>query len=205
MFCANVYPHVDPQECKRMMVTGTVQDWFKHHGWHHFSTKGDSKASVVERWHRTLKERMFRYFTAYNTLKYWDVLPQLVLTYNTTRHRSIGMSPLEVTPANEALVWQRLYGKRLESSTSKTIKPKCKVGDKVRLNKKYRFFKNLPGWTEEVFLVTGVHRFPPPVTYKLSEWDGTPIEGTFYEQSVQSGKSVKTSRKASTGAVEGLA
>lgn len=38
--------------------------------WDHFSTSGDSKASVVEWWHRTLKQRMYRYFTAQNTLKY---------------------------------------------------------------------------------------------------------------------------------------
>ena len=44
-----------------------VKAWFKKHGTHHFSTYGDSKASVVERWHRTLKQRMYRYFTADNT------------------------------------------------------------------------------------------------------------------------------------------
>ena len=40
-----------------------VQAWFKQHGWFHFSTKGDSKASIVEQWRRTLKEHMYRYFT----------------------------------------------------------------------------------------------------------------------------------------------
>jgi len=43
-----------------------VQAWFKKHGWQHWSTKGDTKAAVVERWHRTLKERMYRAFTANN-------------------------------------------------------------------------------------------------------------------------------------------
>ena len=36
-------------------------------GIHHFSTHGDAKASVVERFHRTLKQRMYRYFTTHNT------------------------------------------------------------------------------------------------------------------------------------------
>ena len=64
--------------------------------------------------------------------------------------------------------------------------PKCRVGDRVRLNKKHRPFKKgyLPGWTEEVFVVTHVRRHPV-VTYRLSEWDGTPIKGTFYEPDVQ--------------------
>lgn len=52
-----------------------VQAWFKKNKWHHFFTLGDPKASLVERWHRTLKQRMFRYFTAKNTLRWIDVLP----------------------------------------------------------------------------------------------------------------------------------
>ena len=60
---------------------------------HHFSTYGDTKASVVERFNRTLKERMYRYFTARNTYRYVDALPALVQGYNRTKHRSIGMPP----------------------------------------------------------------------------------------------------------------
>ena len=61
-----------------------------------------------------------------------------------------------------------------------------KVGDRVRLNKKFRLFKKgyLPGWTEEVFVIRESRVGPVP-TYKLEEWDGTPLKGTFYEQDVQ--------------------
>ena len=160
-----------------------VQAWFKKQGTHHFSTYGDSKASVVERWHRTLKQRMYRYFTAHNTLRYVDVLQPLIHTYNHTHHRSIGMAPHQVTPKTVPDVWDRLYGSRLDQTTPP---PKCRVGDRVRLNQKHRPFKKgyLPGWTEEVFVVTHVRRHPV-VTYRLSEWDGTPIKGTFYEPDVQ--------------------
>ena len=34
----------------------------------------------------------------------------LVQWYNEDVHRSIGMAPRDVTTANEAEVWQRLYG-----------------------------------------------------------------------------------------------
>ena len=160
-----------------------VQAWFKKHDWDHFSTYGDSKASVVERWHRTLKQRMYRYFTAHNTLRYVDVLQPLIHSYNQSYHRSIGMAPHQVTEKTVPEVWDRLYGKRLQQ---KTPPPKCRVGDRVRLNKKHRPFQKgyLPGWTEEVFVVTHVRRHPI-VTYRLSEWDGTPIKGTFYEHDVQ--------------------
>ena len=67
----------------------------------HFSTHGDTKASVVERFNRTLKQRLYRYFTAANTLKFIDILPDLVEGYNATPHRSIGKAPKQVTWKNE--------------------------------------------------------------------------------------------------------
>ena len=45
----------------------TFQQWAQKHGIHHFSTDGDAKAALVERFNRTLKERLYRYFTAANT------------------------------------------------------------------------------------------------------------------------------------------
>ena len=53
---------------------------------------------------------MYRYFTAKNTLRYVDVLPKLVSSYNQTYHRSIKMAPVQVTKKNEAKVWDILYG-----------------------------------------------------------------------------------------------
>ena len=87
------------------------QSWLNKEGIHHFSTHGDAKASVVERFNRTLKGRMYRYFTAANTLSYLNVLPDLVSAYNRDVHRSIGMAPKDVTLTNQSKVWQTLYGK----------------------------------------------------------------------------------------------
>ena len=63
------------------------QQVLKKHAIHHFSTYGDTKASVIERFNRTLKERLYRYLTAANTLKFVDVLPQVVQGYNASWHR----------------------------------------------------------------------------------------------------------------------
>ena len=150
----------------------------------HFSTHGDPHGSVVERWNRTLKTKMFRYFTAKNTLTYIDVLPALVKTYNHSFHRSIQEKPVNVTAKNEHEIWYRLYGTKKGTQVKK---PKCQVGDKVRLNKTFRPFKKgyLPWWTEEVFLVQQIYTTQPVVTYKLTEWNWTPIKVTFYEEDVQ--------------------
>jgi len=88
-----------------------------------------------------------------------------------------------VTWDNEKAVWKRLYEKRLKE---KRPRPKFKVGGSVRLNKIHRTFEKgyLPCWTEEVFVV---HRVVPGVvpTYKICEWDDTPVKGTFYEADLQ--------------------
>lgn len=62
-----------------------------------FTTASELKASVVERFNRTLKGRMWRYFTVNNTLRYCNVLQGLVNRYNHSFHSSIKMTPVEVT------------------------------------------------------------------------------------------------------------
>jgi len=52
---------------------------------------------VVERWNRTMKERMFKYFTANNTRRYIDILDLLVQNYNNTIHSSIKMTPVQAS------------------------------------------------------------------------------------------------------------
>ena len=49
-----------------------------------FTTHSDTKASAVERFNRTLKVKMWKYFTAKNTLKYIDVLKKSLYSYETS-------------------------------------------------------------------------------------------------------------------------
>ena len=74
---------------------------------HWYSTE-DIKASVVERFNRTLKTKMSRYFTYKNLPRYIDVLPRQIASY-VSYHRSIGMSPNEVNANNEDHVRKRLF------------------------------------------------------------------------------------------------
>ena len=164
----------------------TFATLMKQEGIHHFSTAGDTKASIVERFNRTLKERMYRYFTSKNTLSYLPILQSLVKGYNGTYHRSIGMAPEKVRMSNEGEVWNRLYAKRL-SGKKPNRGSMMNVGDRVRLNKKFRTFEKgyLPGWTEEVFTIRDVRPGPPVTTYKVKEFDDTPVRGTFYKEDLQ--------------------
>ena len=147
-----------------------------------FTTYNETKASVVERFNRTLKGKMWKYFTANNTLKYIDVLQKLVRSYNHSRHRSIGMRPVDVNVENENVVWERLYG----DEGSKRGKYKFSVGDQVRISKARQTFKKgyLPNWTEEVFTIAKQIPRKPPV-YKIAHYHRDELEGTFYEEELQ--------------------
>ena len=74
-----------------------------------YSTENEEKSSVVERWNRTMKEKMYKYFTANNTREYIDVLDKMVNDYNLTVHSSTGMRPVDASnPENSDAVRARL-------------------------------------------------------------------------------------------------
>jgi len=53
------------------------------------------KACIVERVNRTLKEKMFREFTARGSHEWISILPLLLDEYNNSKHKTIRMSPVQ--------------------------------------------------------------------------------------------------------------
>ena len=115
-----------------------------------YSTENEEKSCVIERFNRTIKENMFKYFSANNTRKYVDVLDLFVDQYNNAIHSSIKMTPNEASrKENENKVWRNLY----PEFGGKTLTPNFSIGDHVRItNKKKTFDKEYTQrWTEEFF------------------------------------------------------
>ncbi len=149
-----------------------------------FSTSSDTKCALVERFNRTLKTRMFRYFTANDTVTYVPILQKLVSAYNNRKHRSIGVSPNRVTLTNQSLIWRKQYHRYLLGY--RKGKFKYSVGDKVRISKLARQFRKgyLPAYQEEVFVVH-LRLSTVPVTYKLRDANEEILIGSFYEPELQ--------------------
>ena len=149
-----------------------------------FSVKSPVKAAMVERWNRTLKSKIWKYFTSRNTYKWLEVLPKLVHAYNHSKHRVIAMKPADVNKENAALVWERLYGNDLRN---KKTKVDVKEGDLVRISKmKGQFEKGyLPNWSREEFLVDKIHTKFLPSMVTLKDYKGDVIEGNFYKDEIQ--------------------
>ena len=87
--CINncIYVYDDGTEFKNSVF----QKLLKDNGVKFFTTKSEKKASIVERFNRTLKTKMWKYFTSKNTIHYLDVLPELASSYDSAYHRSIKM------------------------------------------------------------------------------------------------------------------
>jgi len=107
---------LDERSCNMVQsefVNSTFQSMLQRRGIKFYTSENeDIKAAVAERFNRTLKEKMYRYFTAKHTRRYVDVLQDLVHAYNNTYHSSIGMAPADVTLDNEEVVRKRLYPAR---------------------------------------------------------------------------------------------
>ena len=157
------------------------QSFLKEKGVHFYTTNNTTKASVVERFNRTLKEKMYKYFTHHDTSKYKNVLASFVRAYNNSYHRSIKTKPNLVTKLNEGDVWKTLYGKKRSVK-----KRKYKVGDRVRISRAKQTFEKgyRPNWTQEVFNVTKRKKRDVPI-YNLEDDNGEEVSGTFYEPELQ--------------------
>jgi hypothetical protein len=159
-------------------VNKTFLKFLKEEGVHFFTTENeDVKASIVERFNRTLKEKMWRYFTKTNKLRYVDVIPRLIRNYNQSYHRSIRMAPEQVNVSNQEFVWNTLYA---------DVPGRKKVfteGDRVRLAQARQTFKKgyTPSWTEELFTVSRVNS-TNPIIYVLKDDSGEELKGSFYKE-----------------------
>ena len=156
----------------------------KNSGVHIYSTYGEHKSAIVERFNRTLKTKMWKYFTRKGTRRWIDVLDDLVLEYNGTKHSTIGMKPNEVNKGNEDALWIKLYGDVEFLGVAK-----LKIGDKVRISRVKGIFEKgyIYNWSHEVFEIYKIRK-TEPVLYYLKDYLGEEITGGFYIQELQKTK-----------------
>lgn len=95
-----------------------------------YTMSGRTKGSIVERFNRTLKSRLERFFTESKDHRWIDVLEQMTKNINNTVNRSTGFKPSEVTRSNSEEIKARLYS---SSETPKNCS--LKIGDRVRIIK----------------------------------------------------------------------
>ena len=160
-----------------------VRTLFREHNIELFSVKSAYKAAIVERFNRTLKHRLWRYFTAENKQQWTKVLQDAVHAYNHSVHRTIKRKPADVTPA----VVGEMRDEMAERPEPAKGKDDIKVGEMVRISKVKSVFDKgyLPNWTEEIFTVESINRKSKPFMYKLKDYNDEIVDGSFYRHEIQ--------------------
>lgn len=142
----------------------------------------DTKAAIAERLVRTIKERIWRYFTHKNTRRYIDILQKVVEAYNHSKHSGTKMEPASVTIYNATTARENLNKRYAENEQTK--KPKYSVGDLVRVSRSKNVFAKgyESGWTLELFKISRISLSRQPVVYFLKDLADEDIDGFFYEE-----------------------
>ena len=164
----------------------TVQKFLKDNDIYHLIAYNVYHANYAERVIRTIKGRIFRYFTKHQTFTYIDHLQDIVDSYNSSKHSFLKLTPNQVTPENQQDLYEKLYLPTELQREKTLIKYKFQIGDKVRIPVERRPFKKgyEQTWTDELFVV---HRRIPshPPRYKLIDLNGEEIKSSFYAQELQ--------------------
>ena len=156
------------------------RDMLRREGIEHRTCKNpDVKCAVVERAHRTIRDKLYKYFSYKNTYRYIDVLEKFVDAYNNTVHRTTGMAPAKVGDSDVLKIWRRM-----NNIKTRVVKPKYSVGQHVRISKeKMHFAKGAEqNYSTEIFRVTKVIKRRPRPVYELQDLNNTPIDGQFYQE-----------------------
>ena len=141
-----------------------------------YSRSNEGKSFIAESFIRTLKNKNFKHMAAISKNVYFDVLDNIANKYNNTVHRSIKMKPIDVTSDS--------YAEYNEGYN--VTKPEFKGGDRARISK----YKSVSakGYTqnrsEEFFIISKIKN-PVPWTYVISDINGEPTAGSFYEKELQ--------------------
>lgn len=186
---------------------GSCNKYLKEKGVVHLSTKSINKAAVVERFNRTLKERIWRYLSRNTNSKsksFINILQDIVESYNSTYHEAIKTNPGSVTKHNEGLIRSHLFGDdinfiklddpELPSIVKQNhIRFAFNIGDYVRRvedaeqkTEIYRFQRgHVSRWSKELYIIKQIIPTLPPVYGLYDVEEQREVERKFYKEELQ--------------------
>ena len=147
-----------------------------------YYTHPNLKAVIIERFNRSLRELMMKSFVKNNNTVWYNILPELIKTYNNRYHRTIKMKPINVNKTNEKHI-KMIYNYNITNK-----KPKYRINDLVRISLKRRQLFDKPTgnikWSEELSKIYKINK-SNVITYQLKDMNDEIIEGKFYEKELQ--------------------
>ena len=123
-----------------------------------YSIYNEGKSVFVERFIRTLNNKIYKYMTSVSKNVYIDKLDDIVNEYNNTYHRTIKMKPVDV---------------KEDYKEVNNKDPNFKTSDHGRISKYKNIFVKgyMPNWSEEIFAISKIKN-TVPLTYVTNDLNG---------------------------------
>ncbi|KAF7627100.1 Integrase catalytic domain-containing protein [Meloidogyne graminicola] len=141
------------------------------------------KASLAERCIRNLKQRLYRYMSEKQSLKWAKVLNKIVDAINHSSCRVLGgLRPIDVSFHNAQKIREKVFGPIIGPFNKK--KPRFKKDDFVRMSRnKNIFFERIPSnYSDEILQVDLVKNRVTPNRYRVRDENGEKFAGYFYPE-----------------------
>ena len=160
--------------------------FFEDHNIKIYYTNSNLKAVIIERFNRSLRELMIKKFVKSNNTVWYNILPELLKTYNNRYHHIIKMKPIDVNKSNEKHIKNTVYNYNITNK-----KPKFKINDLVKISLKRRELFDKPSgnikWSEELFKIYEINK-SNVITYKIKDMNNEIVKGIFYERELSKTK-----------------
>ena len=125
-------------------------------------------------------------FVKSNNTVWYNILPELIKTYNNRYHHTIKMKPIDVNKSNEKYIKNKFYTYDVTNKKSK-----YKTNDLVIISlKRGELFDKPTGnikWSEELFKIYKIIK-SNVITYQLKDMNDEIIKGIFYEEELHLSK-----------------
>ena len=145
-----------------------------------YHTYSNLKSVIIERFNRSLRELMMKEFVKNNNTIWYNILPELIKTYDNRYHRTIKMKPIDVNKSNEKQIKNTICNYDITNK-----KPKYKINDLVRISLKRRELFDKPTgnikWSEEIFKIHSIDK-SNVISYQIKDMNDEIIKGIFYER-----------------------
>ena len=151
----------------------SFKKWLKDNDIEMYAIHIEGKSVVIQRFIKTLKNKIHKYMTSISKNVYIDKLDDIVDEHNNAYHKTIKVKPIDVKDNTS-----------IDSEIEVNDKdPKFKIGDHVRISKYKNIFVigYMPTWSKEVFIISKIKN-KVPWTYVINHLNGKEIIGTFYEK-----------------------
>jgi hypothetical protein len=133
------------------MMGAKFQSYLKENGvtHHNYGESEKRKSGIIERFNRTVRELLVKYFYVNKTKNWIEVLPDIIEGYNTSYHTTMKETPESIATGE----------KESRQKVKAPYPNSLKVGDKVRMLKPYSTFdkkSTLKNWSKNLYTITEI-------------------------------------------------